>query len=111
MPACFPRAELPLAGEGLFELFLEQEGNQGRYLFGREPDGSPAGPWSWAGLLRGDGGLGVLGDRDAERGPAAEYLAELIRDRQVLQFADRPEGLGTADGVLPERLVRTSRRG
>ena len=36
---------LPRAG--MFELFLKQESNQGRFRFGREADGSPAEPWAW----------------------------------------------------------------
>jgi hypothetical protein len=36
-----------LPGEGTFELFREQEGRRDRFRFGREADGSPAGPWGW----------------------------------------------------------------
>ena len=36
---------LPTAG--LFTLFLKEEGLQDRFPFGREADGSPAGPWGW----------------------------------------------------------------
>ena len=39
-----------LPGAGLFELFLKQEGRQDRFRFGREADGSPAGPWAWEDL-------------------------------------------------------------
>jgi hypothetical protein len=35
---------------GLFELFREQESPQDRFRFGREADGSPAGPWGWEDL-------------------------------------------------------------
>ena len=35
---------------GLFDLFCQETGQQIRYRFGREPDGSPAPPWSWADL-------------------------------------------------------------
>ena len=41
-----------LPGAGLFELFHEQEDRQDRFRFGREADGSPAGPWEWEGLER-----------------------------------------------------------
>jgi hypothetical protein len=34
----------------MFQLFLEQEGNQDRFRFGREADGSPAKPWNWEDL-------------------------------------------------------------
>jgi len=36
-----------LPGAGLFGLFLEQQGSQDRFQFGREADGSPSGSWSW----------------------------------------------------------------
>ena len=36
-----------LPGAGMFELFREQEDRQHRFRFGRESDGSPAGPWGW----------------------------------------------------------------
>ena len=36
-----------LPGAGMFDLFYEQEGQQDRFRFGRNPDGSPAGPWGW----------------------------------------------------------------
>jgi hypothetical protein len=36
-----------LPAEGHFGLFHEQTEHQGPYLFGREPDGSPAPPWGW----------------------------------------------------------------
>ena len=39
---------LPVAG--MFELFREQEGRLDRFRFGREADGSPAGPWGWEDL-------------------------------------------------------------
>ena len=39
-----------LPGAGMFELFREQEGRQDRFRFGREADGSPAGPWGWEDL-------------------------------------------------------------
>jgi len=39
-----------LPGAGMFELFLEQEDRQDRFRFGREADGSPAGPWGWEDL-------------------------------------------------------------
>ena len=39
-----------LPGAGMFELFRGQEGRQDRFRFGREADGSPAGPWGWADL-------------------------------------------------------------
>jgi hypothetical protein len=39
---------LPRAG--LFELFREQESRQDRFRFGRDADGSPAGPWRWEDL-------------------------------------------------------------
>ena len=39
-----------LPGAGLFELFREQEDRQDRFRFGREADGSPAGPWGWEDL-------------------------------------------------------------
>jgi hypothetical protein len=34
-----------LPGAGMFELFRKQEDRQDRFRFGREADGSPAGPW------------------------------------------------------------------
>ena len=39
-----------LPGAGMFELFREQEDRQHRFRFGRESDGSPAGPWGWEDL-------------------------------------------------------------
>jgi hypothetical protein len=39
-----------LPGEGMFELFRKQEDRQDRFWFGREADGSPAGPWGWEDL-------------------------------------------------------------
>jgi hypothetical protein len=36
-----------LPGAGMFELFLKQQGGRDRFRFGREADGSPAGPWGW----------------------------------------------------------------
>ena len=36
-----------LPGAGMFELFLKQQDRQDRFRFGREADGSPAGPWGW----------------------------------------------------------------
>jgi hypothetical protein len=39
-----------LPGAGLFKLFHEQEDRQDRFRFGREADGSPAGPWVWEDL-------------------------------------------------------------
>ena len=39
-----------LPGAGMFELFREQEGRQDQFRFGREADGSPAGPWAWEDL-------------------------------------------------------------
>ena len=39
-----------LPAAGLFELFREQEDRQDRFRFGREADGSPAGPWGWEDL-------------------------------------------------------------
>jgi hypothetical protein len=39
-----------LPGAGLFELFRKQEDRQDRFRFGREADGSPAGPWGWEDL-------------------------------------------------------------
>ena len=39
-----------LPGAGMFELFREQEDRQDRFRFGREADGSPAGPWGWEDL-------------------------------------------------------------
>jgi hypothetical protein len=39
-----------LPGAGLFELSCEQEDLQGRFRFGREANGSPAGPWGWEDL-------------------------------------------------------------
>ena len=31
----------------MFGLFLEQQGTQDRFRFGREAGGSPSGPWGW----------------------------------------------------------------
>jgi hypothetical protein len=39
-----------LPGAGMFELFLEQQGRQDQYRFGRNADGNPAEPWSWEDL-------------------------------------------------------------
>jgi hypothetical protein len=39
-----------LPGEAMFKLFREQEDRQDRFRFGREADGSPAGPWGWEDL-------------------------------------------------------------
>ena len=39
-----------LPGAGMFELFRKQEGRQDQFWFGREADGSPAGPWAWEDL-------------------------------------------------------------
>ncbi len=39
-----------LPGAGMFELFREQGSLQDRFRFGREADGSPAGPWGWEDL-------------------------------------------------------------
>lgn len=39
---------LPIADT--FELVRKKEGHQDRFRFGREVDGSPAGPWSWEDL-------------------------------------------------------------
>ena len=39
-----------LPGEGLFDLFCAQGNHQALYRFGRNPDGSPAGPWDWEDL-------------------------------------------------------------
>ena len=39
-----------LPGAGMFELFREQEDRQDWFRFGREADGSPAGPWAWEDL-------------------------------------------------------------
>jgi hypothetical protein len=39
-----------LPGAGMFEFLLEQEDRQDRFRFGREADGSPAGPWGWEDL-------------------------------------------------------------
>jgi uncharacterized protein YidB (DUF937 family) len=36
-----------LPGEGLFDLFSVQGVHGERYLFGREPNGSPGPPWTW----------------------------------------------------------------
>jgi hypothetical protein len=36
-----------LPGAGLFAQFLKLADNEERFRFGREPDGSPAEPWSW----------------------------------------------------------------
>jgi hypothetical protein len=36
-----------LPGAGMFQLFIRQEDNRDRFRFGREADGSPAGPWGW----------------------------------------------------------------
>jgi hypothetical protein len=37
-----------LPGAGMFEVFREQQ--EDRFRFGREADGSPAGPWGWEDL-------------------------------------------------------------
>ena len=39
-----------LPGAGMFELFCKQEGRPHRFRFGREADGSSAGPWGWEDL-------------------------------------------------------------
>ena len=39
-----------LPGAGMFGLFREKEDRQNRFRFGRESDGSPAGPWGWEDL-------------------------------------------------------------
>ncbi len=39
-----------LPAEGMFGLYRQQEGSQDRFRFGREADGSPAGPWGWEDL-------------------------------------------------------------
>ena len=36
-----------LPGAGMFDLFDKQEDRLDRFRFGREADGSPAGPWGW----------------------------------------------------------------
>ena len=36
-----------LPAAGMFELFLKQQGRHDRFRFGRQADGSPAGPWGW----------------------------------------------------------------
>jgi hypothetical protein len=46
--ATTPAERLPEVG--LFELFRKQESHQDRFRFGREADGSPAGPWGWEDL-------------------------------------------------------------
>ncbi len=43
------RAGRPIAGAGMFELFLKQA-HADQFRFGREADGSPAGPWGWENL-------------------------------------------------------------
>ena len=49
-----PEQAAALAGRlpmvGMFELFLRQEGLADEFRFGREADGTPAGPWSWENL-------------------------------------------------------------
>ena len=39
-----------LPGAGMFEFFREQGNRQDQFRFGREADGSPAGPWGWEDL-------------------------------------------------------------
>lgn len=39
-----------LPGAGCFDQFVEFSGQQEQFRWGREPDGSPADPWSWADL-------------------------------------------------------------
>jgi len=39
-----------LPGAGMFELFRQHEDRRNRFRFGREADGSPAGPWGWEDL-------------------------------------------------------------
>ena len=39
-----------LPAEGHCALFLDQGDNRTRYRFGRDPDGSPAAPWTWEDL-------------------------------------------------------------
>jgi hypothetical protein len=34
----------------MFGLFLEQQGGQDRFRFGREADGNPAARWDWGDL-------------------------------------------------------------
>ncbi len=41
-------SRLPMAG--MFELFLKRQGREDEFRFGREADGSPAGPWGWEDL-------------------------------------------------------------
>ena len=36
-----------LPGVGMFEEFLEKQGGQDRFRFGREADGRPSAPWDW----------------------------------------------------------------
>jgi hypothetical protein len=36
-----------LPGAGMFRLFLQQQGGQDRFRFGREADGRPTAPWGW----------------------------------------------------------------
>ena len=39
-----------LPAEGMFTIFREQEDRQDQFRFGRNADGSPAGPWGWEDL-------------------------------------------------------------
>jgi hypothetical protein len=39
-----------LPAAGMFELFCEVQGRQHQFRYGRQPDGAPAGPWSWEDL-------------------------------------------------------------
>jgi len=44
-----PPTVAALADAGMFSLFLDVHPDQAAaYKFGREPDGSPAEPWSWS---------------------------------------------------------------
>ena len=39
-----------LPAAGMFGLFLEQQGHEDQFRFGRQADGSPAAPWGWEDL-------------------------------------------------------------
>jgi hypothetical protein len=39
-----------LPAAGMFGRFLEQQGHEDQFRFGREADGSPAAPWGWEDL-------------------------------------------------------------
>ena len=43
----FGREAVRIPAEGRFELFRRQTDHEGRYRFGREADGSPAPSWGW----------------------------------------------------------------